>query len=189
MKITREQPEIIRIIYRQEQGDEHYGSCLWAIFDFDPGRGMLNIQSDCGDYAHRWPERQEDFLKLCATMDKDYLIRKLCGKPDEVDTEGTLERIWEYLNDMEFRQTKIVRLMNYLKSELSDCPFQESKEMIEYIVEERWNQKYEVGIDQAWELVQTDYSAWQKRIVDIYSKFIVPELLKIIEERQSEGIL
>ena len=64
MTVTTEKPEIIRFIYRQEKSDKDYGSCLWAIFDIDASRGMLNIQSDCGDFAHRWPERGQEFLRL-----------------------------------------------------------------------------------------------------------------------------
>lgn len=78
MKVTREKPEILRFIYRQEQDDPHYGSCLWAIFDLDPGRGLFNVQSDCGNYAYRWPERGMDFLKLLAgNMTDSYLLGNL----------------------------------------------------------------------------------------------------------------
>lgn len=186
MKTTREKPEIIRIVYRQEPGDPHYGSCLWAIFDLDPGRGMLNIQSDCGNYAYRWPERGEDFLKIFPRTTDGYLLEKLCGKPQDVDTEATIKRIREYLEEMEIPKSRRKRLIGYLESTFSEYTLDDELSLAQFLVDE-WNSDYDVEIDQAWELVETDYEAWQKRIVDIFQKHVVPEIEKIIEERESDG--
>ena len=186
MKTTREKPEIIRIVYRQEPGDPHYGSCLWAIFDLDPGRGMLNIQSDCGNYAYRWPERGEDFLKIFQRTTDGYLLEKLCGKPQDVDTEATIKRIREYLEEMEIPKSRRKRLIGYLESTFSEYTLDDELSLAQFPVDE-WNSDYDVEIDQAWELVETDYGAWQKRIVDIFQKHVVPEIEKIIAEGGSDG--
>lgn len=186
MKVTREKPEIIRIIYRQEPGDPHYGSCLWAIFDLDPGRGMLNIQSDCGNYAYRWPERDEDFFKIFSRTTDEYLLEKLCGKPQEVDTEATIKSIREYLKEMDISESRRKRLIGYLESTFSEYTLDDELSLAQFLVDE-WNNDYDVEIDQAWELVETDYGAWQKRIVDIFQKHIVPEIEKIIAEGEKNG--
>jgi len=181
MKITREKPEIIRIIYRQEQSDPDLGSCPWAIFDLDPGRGMLNIQSDCGNYAYRWPECGEDFLKIFPRTTDEYLLEKLCGRPQEVDTEATIKSVREYLEEMEIPKSRRKRLIGYLESTFSNYTLGDELSLAQFLVDE-WNNDYDVEIDQAWELVETDYSAWQKRIVAIFQKHVVPEIEKVIAE-------
>ena len=188
MKVTREKPEIIRIIYRQEPGDHNYGSCLWAIFDLDPGRGMLNIQSDCGNYAYRWPERGEMFLKLIAgDMAESYLLGKLCGKPKEFNAEATIKTVKEHLKEAEYyedeelNKTKINKAIERLESEFSEYDLIDEPGIAEFILDS-WNSDNDMEIECAWELVEKEYGAWQKRIVQIFRKYIQPEIAKIIAE-------
>lgn len=77
MKIEVQKPNIVRIVYIQQTGDPHYGSCLWAYFDLDIDHGIMAVLSDCGFYAYRWPEQDEDFLRLMGGVDADYLSEKL----------------------------------------------------------------------------------------------------------------
>lgn len=190
MKIIREKPEILRFIYRQEQGDSHYGSCLWAIFDIDPNRGMLNIQSDCGDYAHRWPERGKAFLKLLCGLDKGYLLYKLCGEPKEFDEESTLEIVKEYLQDAEYyedeerNREKIERGIARLKDSF-DNYLVENTEFAAYQLDE-WNYENDMEIDDIWELVRTKYSTHQTRIVDIFIEHIEPEIKAVLQNSREE---
>ena len=193
MKVTREKPEILRFIYRQEPGDPHYGSCLWAVFDLDPGRGMLNIQSDCGNYAYRWPERGENFLRLLAgNMTDGYLLEKLCGKPKEFDAEVTLAEVREYLQDAEYfkdedsNRLKKERAIKDLKDELSQYDLEDEPGIAEFIVD-NWNSDNNMEIDCAWELVVKKYGTWQKRIVKIFKEYIVPEIRKTISEGACHG--
>ena len=188
MKVTREKPEIIRIIYRQEPDDHNYGSCLWAIFDLDPGRGMLNIQSDCGNYAYRWPERGQMFLKLLAgDMDKSYLLGKLCGKPKEFNAEATIENVKNYLKEAEYyedeelNRSKIDKAIERLESEFSEYDLTDEPGIAEFILD-NWNSDNNMEIDCAWELVVKEYGSWQKRIVRIFREYIQPEIAKIIAE-------
>lgn len=193
MKVTREKPEILRFIYRQEQDDPHYGSCLWAIFDLDPGRGLFNVQSDCGNYAYRWPERGMDFLKLLAgNMTDSYLLGKLCGKPKEFNAEATVEAVREYLKDAEYNEDEqknrlfIDRAVKRLESEFSEYDLSDEPGIAEFILD-NWNSDNNMGIDCAWELVEKEYGAWQKRIVTIFKEHIVPEIRKAIMEGAYHG--
>ena len=181
MKVTMEKPVIFRYIYRQETGDSNYGSCIWAIFDIDPGRGMLNIQSDCGNYAYRWPERGTMFLNLLAGMDEDYLLRKLCGKPGEFDEEGTIARIEEYMNDMEMDVLDIEEAIRALKDTFSNYTLDDAPDIAEFLVDE-WNNDCNLEIDCAWELVQTKYGAHEKRIVKIFTEHIAPKIRQAMED-------
>lgn len=193
MKVTREKPEILRFIYRQEQDDPHYGSCLWAIFDLDPGRGMFNVQSDCGNYAYRWPERGMDFLKLLAgNMTDSYLLGKLCGKPKEFNAEATVEAVREYLKDAEYNEDEqknrlfIDMAVKRLESEFSEYDLSDEPGIAEFILD-NWNSDNNMEIDCAWELVEKEYGAWQKRIVTIFKEHIVPEIRKAIMEGAYHG--
>lgn len=184
MKVTREKPEILRFIYRQEQDDPHYGSCLWAIFDLDPGRGLFNVQSDCGNYAYRWPERGMDFLKLLAgNMTDSYLLGKLCGKPKEFNAEATVEAVREYLKDAVYKEDEqknrlfIDMAVKRLESEFSEYDLSDEPGIVEFILD-NWNSDNNMGIDCAWELVKKEYGAWQKLIVTIFKEHIVPEIRK-----------
>lgn len=188
MKVTREKPEILRFIYRQEQDDPHYGSCLWAIFDLDPGRGLFNVQSDCGNYAYRWPERGMDFLKLLAgNMTDSYLLGKLCGKPKEFNAEATVETVREYLKDAEYNEDEqknrlfIDRAVKRLESEFSEYDLSDEPGIAEFILD-NWNSDNNMGIDCAWELVEKEYGAWQKRIVTIFKEHIAPKIRLAISE-------
>lgn len=188
MKVTLEKPKILRFIYRQEHGDPHYGSCLWAIYDLDPGRGMLNIQSDCGNYAYRWPERGMDFLKLLAgDMADSYLLGKLCGKPKEFNAEATVEAVREYLKDAEYNEDEqknrlfIDRAVKRLESEFSEYDLSDEPGIAEFILD-NWNSDNNMGIDCAWELVEKEYGAWQKRIVTIFKEYIMPEIRRVISK-------
>jgi len=193
MKITREKPEILRFIYRQESGDPHYGSCLWAIFDIDPGRGMLNIQSDCGNYAYRWPERGKNFLKLLAGgMADDYLLEKLCGKPKKFNAEETVKEVAEYLKEAEYyedeelNREKIDTAIKDLESEFSQYLLMDEPGIAEFIID-NWNSDNDMKIECAWELIVKEYGEWQKRIVRIFKKHIVPEIRKAIMEGAYHG--
>lgn len=193
MKVTREKPEILRFIYRQEQDDPHYGSCLWAIFDLDPGRGLFNVQSDCGNYAYRWPERGMDFLKLLAgNMTDSYLLGKLCGKPKEFNAEATVEAVREYLKDAEYNEDEqknrlfIDMAVKRLESEFSEYDLSDEPGIAEFILD-NWNSDNNMEIDCAWELVEKEYGAWQKRIVTIFKEHIVPEIRKAIMEGTYHG--
>lgn len=193
MKVTREKPEILRFIYRQEQDDPHYGSCLWAIFDLDPGRGLFNVQSDCGNYAYRWPERGMDFLKLLAgNMTDSYLLGKLCGKPKEFNAEATVEAVREYLKDAEYNEDEqknrlfIDMAVKRLESEFSEYDLSDEPGIAEFILD-NWNSDNNMGIDCAWELVEKEYGTWQKRIVTIFKEHIAPEIRKAIMEGAYHG--
>lgn len=95
--------EIQVIEYRQERGDEDYGTCLWARFSFDTVSYTLNINSDCGEYSYSWrptPET-ESFMQLCSRFDGEYLLGKFSSR-SEIDEENTYNEIERYLRGIVF---------------------------------------------------------------------------------------
>lgn len=194
MKIEALKPNIVRIAIHQEQGDPHYGSCLWGYYDFDIDRYMLNIQSDCGEAAYRWCETpdSESFLHLMARIDDDYLMNKLF-KAEEVDVSATVAEVREHLGVGD----------DWQDDSLTDEEREEREEALEELeglledvsgsygavqkALEDWNYDHDFDIDCIYEDVATDYTAWQKRIVEIFRDYVQPKIREIIKEGVENG--
>lgn len=194
MKIEALKPNIVRIAIHQEKDDPHYGSCLWGYYDFDIDRYMLNIQSDCGEAAYRWCETpdSESFLHLMARIDDDYLMNKLF-KAEEVDVSATVAEVREHLGVGD----------DWQDDSLTDEEREEREEALEELeglledvsgsygavqkALEDWNYDHDFDIDCIYEDVATDYTAWQKRIVEIFRDYVQPKIREIIKEGVENG--
>ena len=194
MKIEALKPNIVRIAIHQEKDDPHYGSCLWGYYDFDIDRYMLNIQSDCGEAAYRWCETpdSESFLHLMARIDDDYLMNKLF-KAEEVDVSATVAEVREHLGVGD----------DWQDDSLTDEEREEREEALEELeglledvsgsygavqkALEDWNYDHDFDIDCIYEDVATDYTAWQKRIVEIFRDYVQPKIREIIKEGAEYG--
>lgn len=181
MKIETIKPRIIRIAYHQEQEDKHYGSCLWAYFDFDLDRYMLNIQSDCGNAAYRWHETpdSESFLHLMARINEDYLINKLF-EPEDIDVKATMDRIrkamcLDDIEDEDEREDAEAYLEEIMET-LEGCDTE--REAIEAI--EEWNEEHDFDLSDTFEMTVTDFNASQKRICQIFADYVQPEIKKAL---------
>lgn len=191
MKIKVEKPNIVRISYYQEQDDPHYGSCLWAYYDFDLDKYMLNVQSDCGDAAYRWvaTPKTESFLHLMARINDDYLINKLYRETN-VNIDATLAEVKDWLG--------IGEDVDY-QLDLSDDEREEREEALEELKDlfdefgnispdaaghilEEWNSDHGFDLDCVWERVVTDFTAWQKRVVQIFRDYIQPKIREMVRE-------
>ena len=189
MKIKVEKPNIVRISYYQEQDDPHYGSCLWAYYDFDLDKYMLNVQSDCGDAAYRWvaTPKTESFLHLMARINDDYLINKLYRETN-VNVDATLAEVKDWLGIGEDEDYQL---------DLSDDKREEREEALEELKDlfdewgdispdaaghilEEWNSEHDFDIDCIWERVVTDFTAWEKRIVQIFMDYVQPKIKEIL---------
>ncbi len=181
MKIETQKTNIVRIAYHQEKGDPGYGSCLWAYFDFDLDKYMLNIQSDAGNASYRWcatPE-SESFLHLMARIDDDYLINKLFEET-VVDIEATKRELREYLESSDMDEGEIEDAMDDFDNTLYSYDIERNISMAYRVVED-WNNDNDLDIDMAYDLVQTDYTAGEKRIVQIFKDHVQP-IISMIEK-------
>lgn len=181
MKIEAQRPNIVRIAYHQEKGDPNYGNCLWAYFDFDLDRYMLNIQSDAGNAAYRWCETpdHESFLHLMARIDDDYLLYKLFEER-VVDIDATKGLIREWLADMDMDMGEIDDAMEALDNALDDFDVERNIGLAHCVVEQ-WNDDNDLGIDMAYELVKTDFTAGEKRIVRIFADHVQPMIRDLLK--------
>lgn len=187
MKIEAGKPNIVRISYHQEQGDPHYGSCMWAYFDFDLDKYMLNIQSDAGNAAYRWiatPDT-ESFLHLIARVDGDYLMNKFFDET-VVDEEATKNALLEYLTEMDMDEDDINDAARALEYIFDDYSVEHNIGLAQAIVE-KWNSDNDLGIDCAYSYVQTDYTAGEKRIIRIFEDYIQPKIQELVKAGEQLG--
>lgn len=196
MKIEALKPNIVRIAIHQEKSDPHYGSCLWGYYDFDLDRYMLNIQSDCGNAAYRWYETpdSESFLHLMARIDDDYLINKLF-ECEIVDVSATVAEVRERLGigeDEYYQDDSLTdeereereEALEELKGLLNDVSW--SYGAAQYAID-NWNADHDFEIDCVYECVATDFTAWQKRIVEIFRDYVQPKIREIIQSKENGG--
>lgn len=184
MTVKTEKPYIIQIKFRQEPSDPHYGSCLWALFNFDMDNWILSIQSDCGDYAHRWPNEndiyQSGFIQFCAGIGKDYMLDKMCRKT-WVDIPATKGLVMDYLTESEFDQEVIDEAVESLERLFEEYDLQDCVPAAQEKIEE-WNEENGLEIDPAYELIVDDYDPMARRIARIFDECIRPELRRILKE-------
>lgn len=192
MKLDVLTPNIVRIAYHQERGDPHYGSCLWAYYDFDLDRYMLNIQSDCGNAAYRWVETpgSESFLHLMARCDDGYMMMKLFGPPELVDKDATVDEVREQLG-IGNKEDYMLELDEDERQKREDAIQELSDTMDEYggvsqdaadAILTEWANDNDMDIDCIWECVATDYSALQYRIVQIFKDHIQPKIRELLKD-------
>lgn len=196
MKIEALKPNIVRIAIHQEKDDPNYGSCLWGYYDFDIDRYMLNIQSDCGEAAYRWCETpdSESFLHLMARIDDDYLMNKLF-KAEQVDVSATVDEVREWLcigEDEDYRDDDLTPWEREKREEA----LEELEGLLEDVSEsygavaralEDWNNDHDFDLDCIYERVVTDFTAWQKRIVEIFRDYVQPKIREIIKGGVENG--
>ena len=81
MVVTKIDPRVYTYYLSADKNDPEYTSCLWAQFVFDCSTGLLNINSDAGDYSYRWGYNEhEDFMHLMSRIHKDYLLSKISDR-------------------------------------------------------------------------------------------------------------
>lgn len=198
MKIEVQKPNIIRIAFHQTKDDPHYGSCLWAYFDFDLDTYMLNIQSDAEDGHYRWCEtpETEDFLHLMARIWDDYLIHKLYHDRQEVDVEATLAEVRDYLGigEDDWRDDDLTEdEIEEREGAMSDLRglFEENENMTQETavnILESWNEDHEeFELCDIWERVCMDFTAGQKRVVQIFKDYVQPKIREMIREGAKDG--
>lgn len=185
-KVEVQNPNIIRIAYHQEHSDPNYGSCLWAYYDFDLDEYMLNIQSDCGDASYCWvatPET-ESFLHLMARIDENYLINKLYRETN-VNIDAALAEVKDWLGIGEDEDYQLDLSDDEREEELEELKelFDErgniSPDAAGHILEE-WNSDHGFDLDCVWECVVTDFTACEKRVVQIFRDYIQPKIEEIL---------
>ena len=181
---VNEIPVNIRCLeYRQESGDKDCGSCLYARFYFNLDKYELGIISDVGNYAYRWCADDEGFLNLMARIGEDYLLRKLCGEPQAFDYDATKEDLYDTYKDDE----EAIEVLDKIFDELYYDEPQTADEFIRRFDDENYSEDNpnEAYFSDTWEFPVLVYTAWQKKIVQVFADYIQPKIKEIIKEERT----
>ena len=182
MQVGHVTPKTIRFVYHQEKGDPHYGSCLWAFFDFDTQEYILNIASDCGYYGYGWNVTpSEPFLELMARINGDYLLNKLCSE-SIVDWQATRERLIDAIDSLDPDEDDREDAIYHLDLLAEDYDLEGDIGAATVLIE-NWNED-NFRLDDVYEYVRTDYTADQKKIVSIFEEFIQPAIRAYLKEKE-----
>lgn len=176
MATVKEIPTNIRCLeYRQEKGDEFYGSCLYARFYFNLDRYELTIVSDCGEYGHKWPETpdSESFLELMARIGKDYLLGKLCGRPDIFDYNLTKELLYKWNRDDESKE-KLDEIFEQIEY---DYEPETGRDFVRLFDE--YNDGY---FSDTFEYPEYRYSYDAIKICEVFKEHIQPKIRELLKE-------
>lgn len=194
-KVVVEKPQIISLLYKQEDTDKDYGSCLWARFYLDLKNYTMSIESDCGNYTYGWtptPE-SESFLHLCARFDKYYLIDKFSSRT-VVDKQATYFRAVEAVREaleyacIPFDEDK----RKELYEEINDACYSYDNEQSIYIelnsvLNNIDGLRGEFDFETVAGFIETDYPRMAKKIVEVYDLHIKPVVKKLAKEGADNG--
>lgn len=110
----------------------------WAIFTFNDNTGEFTIQSDWGDFSHRWSPSdlgKPTLGHFLASVDVHYIADKLNIPRREFDAAGTRKRLRKLIREM--RQE--LNISNSLAREM----LEESERAISYANESEFLRSFE----------------------------------------------
>lgn len=177
-----ELPEITTVSFRQEKGDNDYGSCMWARFNFDTSHYSLSIESDCGNYCYGWyptPDT-ETFFHLCARFDWLYFIDKMSSK-SVIDEKQTFNALKECLEDYDEEAYANLTKTDMELLEYACCSYDDGYAVVAEIQSalddtDFYNRLCDYDIACC---IVKDYPNSAKKIADIFRDYIQPEIKKL----------
>ena len=183
-KVSTRTPPLISLYFCQERGDPDYGSCLWAVFNFDLERYELSITSDCGNYAYGWvpTHKSESFMHLMARLDSGYLLDKLAS-PCVINEEATFEAVKELMEawDVDFSETDRWGNPVFDMDEIKDCCYQSNERDVHDALERKFEGTSMETCDDydLWGCIQKDFTTNAKKIVQVFMNHIRPMCKKL----------
>lgn len=178
MNVTQIKSNIIEFEYKQDHNDKNYGSCLWARFYFNLDKGELLINSDRGNYAHAWPETDQQFIELMAHVTHYYFLEKLYGEPKEFDYEKTKKDIFDT-----YDSERDKKALTYIFKSMDETIPLTANEFILSFDNEKYLYDWDATFDDTYvfECIRYKYSADIIKICEIFETYIQPELKKLLE--------
>ena len=175
-------PDVVRIEYRAGDEDPDRYRCRWANFEFDRENYSLQIMSIHGNFEYGWhPIQPESFINLCKRFDSDYLLSKI-SESTVVSSQKTYDNLLDLIADNcleisnsilpEGWKTNIKDIVDENVSS-SDLLFFEISNLFH-----QWNFD-EIADYEIWECIKTKYPFSARVVVEVYMKYIKPELYKL----------
>lgn len=182
--VTKRVPQLVSFSFHQEKDDADYGSCLWAIFNFDLERYELTITSDCGSYAYGWvpTPRFENFMHLMARLESGYLLDKLAD-PCVVDTEATFSAVKRLMDDygVDLSERNDWGDLIFDMDEIKRCCDQNTERDAHDLLREQFRNTPMEDCDdyELWCCIEKTFTTNAKKIVQVFMDYIQPKCKEI----------
>lgn len=173
MKVEKITPRTYTYTLTPDKTDEEYTSCMWARFVFDCDNCTLNISSDAGDYSYEWGHNEhEDFMHLMSRVDKEYLLNKLSSRSVFLLEESKKEMIKQIEYDgWDCYGIESEDEWEGCKQDILDISYGISEEM--YLIN---LDNIIPDIDFESIVIEKDYPYGAKVIVDMFEKYLQPQI-------------
>ncbi len=181
---------IVTLEFHQERKDADYGSCLWAVFNFDLNRYALTIMSDCGNYSYGWvpTPKSESFMHLMSRVDKGYLLDKIANR-NVISASDTFKAVKSLIKDMEVDPAEKDPYGDPIidMSDIKDACNQDTEQEIHDTLEEvfRGTPMEDCEDYDIWSCIIKDFSANAWKIAQIFEDYIRPKCQEIDERTAS----
>ena len=160
--------------------DEESSGVLYSTLDLDKYSLSIDGETTAG---YKWVEtpKSESFIKLMLRCDKFYLMNKLFSRV--FDLEKSIEATKHLIEENKFfyRHKDKKNCLKEMDKICADCESQ----FVERVVELLGEYDIELDGDDEFDLwcngVEKDYKYWQEKAVDLFCKFIKPELEKELQ--------
>lgn len=175
--------------------------CLWLNMYLDCEKNQMTCDSDIGFYSYHWGRllNGEYFIQFCIRWlsNDEWLLRKCIGEQHvkkEFDRDASIESLRrEFAEEHETHEDET-------DSETFDllCEFDDVLEIAagyndhEQFAAALCVASEERGVelpDEWWDCLVEDYTPWQKRFTEICREVIVPELRKLIGNKDKRCIV
>lgn len=178
-KVTQRNPNVLSLLYQQEKSDEDYGSCTWAIFNFDLDRYELSITSSLGCYAYRWFQTTESFMHLMARIYSSYLLDKISTR-NTVNQAETLNSVIDLLKQYDIEIDSC--------DELAWCCDHDTAQEVHDALEKSFKGTSMEDCDDydLWGCICIDHPAQAKKIAEIFEKHIQPVCIQYIQNTKTD---
>lgn len=160
--------------------DEESHGVLYYTLDLDKYSLSIDGETTAG---YKWVEtpKTESFIRLMIRCDSGYLLNKLFDRV--FDLEKSIEETKKLLAESKwfYRCKDKKECLERMDKIVADCESEYVRNVIELLEE------YDVKLDgddeyYLWAYgVEKDYKYWEKKAVDLFCRFIKPELEKEVE--------
>lgn len=175
-------PDVVRIEYRAGADDPDRYRCRWANFEFDQENYSLQIMSAQGNFAYGWhPTQTETFIDLCKRFDSNYLLSKI-SEATVVNPQVTYDNLLDLIADNCLEKPNSI-LPEGWKTNIKDIVDENvsSSDSLFFEISNLLHQWYfdEIENFEIWECIETRYPFSARVVVEVYMKYIKPELYKL----------
>jgi len=188
-KVTNRTTNIVSLHFQQERGDPDYGSCLWAVFNFDLDRYELSITSDCGSYAYGWvpTPNSESFMHLMARVDGGYLLDKL-SKRNFINEADTFKEVKQLIDDYGINPSEPNEYGDPTidLDEVRECCEEATDKGIILALQDLFRDTPMADCDESdlWGCICMDFSASAKKITQVFIDYIKPICKEISDKEE-----